>query len=45
MKVFAKLARKLMHEEFRERMTAAPDPEAVLQCLAEELGIPTDQVP
>jgi phosphoenolpyruvate-protein phosphotransferase len=45
MKVFAKLARKLVHEEFRERMLAAAHPEAVLQCLAEELGIPTDQVP
>jgi hypothetical protein len=29
-----------MHEEFRERLRAAPDRDAVLRCLAEELGIP-----
>ena len=45
LKVFARLARRLVHEEFRERMLAAPDPEAVLRCLAEELGIPTDRLP
>jgi fructose-specific PTS system IIA-like component len=39
MKVFSKLARRLMHEEFRERMLAAPDRDSVLSCLAEELGL------
>jgi fructose-specific PTS system IIA-like component len=40
MKVFSKLARRLMHEEFRDRLLAAADREAVLACLREELGIP-----
>jgi multiphosphoryl transfer protein len=40
MKVFSKLARKLMHEEFRERLLASADREAVLRCLVEELEIP-----
>jgi phosphoenolpyruvate-protein phosphotransferase len=44
MKVFSKLARKLMHEEFRERMLAAPDRAGLLTCLADELGLSTDQV-
>jgi len=39
MKVFSKLARRLMHEEFRERMLAARDPGQVLSCLTEELGL------
>jgi fructose-specific PTS system IIA-like component len=39
MKVFAKLARKLMHEGFRERMVAAADSAAVHACLAEELDL------
>lgn len=39
MKTFARLARKLMHEEFRERMIAAADAPAVETCLREELGI------
>jgi fructose-specific PTS system IIA-like component len=39
MQVFAKLARKLMHEEFRERMLAAADRDGVLSCLSEELGL------
>jgi mannitol/fructose-specific phosphotransferase system IIA component (Ntr-type) len=39
MKVFSKLARRLMHEEFRDHLLAAADREAVLHCLADELGI------
>ena len=39
MKVFAKLARKLMHEDFRARLTGAPDAAAILACLREELGL------
>jgi len=39
MKVFSKLARRLMHEEFRERMLAARDRAEVLSCLEEELGL------
>jgi phosphoenolpyruvate-protein phosphotransferase len=39
MKVFAKLARKLMHEEFRDRMLGAGNAEAVHACLKEELEI------
>jgi fructose-specific PTS system IIA-like component len=39
MKVFSKLARRLMHEDFRERMLGARDRDAVLSCLAEELGL------
>lgn len=40
MKVFSKLARKLMHEEFRERMLAAADSSSLLACLIEELDPP-----
>ncbi|HVP12203.1 MAG TPA: phosphoenolpyruvate--protein phosphotransferase [Phycisphaerae bacterium] len=43
MKVFSKLARKLMHEAFRARLLAATDRETVLRCLAEELEIPADR--
>ena len=39
MKVFAKLARKLMHEEFREKLTGASDAAAVERTLREELGL------
>jgi fructose-specific PTS system IIA-like component len=39
MQVFAKLARRLMHEEFRERMFAARDRGDVLSCLSEELDL------
>ncbi|MFT3685701.1 MAG: phosphoenolpyruvate--protein phosphotransferase [Phycisphaerales bacterium] len=39
MKVFAKLARKLMHEEFRDRLNAAADSQAIEQTLREELQI------
>lgn len=39
MKVFAKLARRLMHEDFRGRLLAAADREAVLRRLEEELEI------
>ena len=42
MRVFSKLARKLMHEDFRERLLAAPDRASVLACLAEELGLTVD---
>lgn len=37
MKVFSTLARRLVHEEFRERLLAACNREAILACLAEEL--------
>jgi fructose-specific PTS system IIA-like component len=40
MKVFSRLARRLMHEEFRQRLLATPDADAVVGCLAEELEIP-----
>jgi fructose-specific PTS system IIA-like component len=43
MKVFAKLARKLMHDEFRERLAGAADAEAVAGCLRAELGLETVQ--
>jgi multiphosphoryl transfer protein len=43
MKVFSKLARRLMHEEFRERMLAARDPAEVRSCLDEELGLATTE--
>ncbi|MBN2562901.1 MAG: phosphoenolpyruvate--protein phosphotransferase [Phycisphaerae bacterium] len=36
MKAFSTLARKLMHEEFRARLLAAPDRDTVRACLAEE---------
>ena len=39
MKVFAKLARKLMHEEFRAKMMDAVDSRGIEACLREELGI------
>ncbi|MEK6701380.1 MAG: phosphoenolpyruvate--protein phosphotransferase [Planctomycetota bacterium] len=39
MKVFAKLARKLMHEEFRARVEGAANSEAIAACLREELGL------
>jgi multiphosphoryl transfer protein len=39
LRIFSQLARSLMHDEFRARLLAAPDPDAVLRCLAEELGI------
>ncbi len=39
MKVFAKLARRLMHEEFRERMMAASDAPAIEACLRQELEL------
>jgi len=39
MKVFAKLARRLMHEDFRARLTSAPHASAIETCLREELGI------
>jgi fructose-specific phosphotransferase system IIA component len=41
MKVFSKLARRLMHDEFRERMLNAKDRADVLACLADELGLST----
>jgi fructose-specific PTS system IIA-like component len=37
LQVFARLARKLMSEEFRERLLRAEDARAVLDCLTEEL--------
>ena len=43
LKIFSKLARSLMHDEFRARLLAAPDADAVLGCLAEELGIPAER--
>ncbi|MCC6228581.1 MAG: phosphoenolpyruvate--protein phosphotransferase [Phycisphaerales bacterium] len=39
MKVFAKLARKLMHEDFRARLMGAASPEEVEACLRIELEI------
>lgn len=39
MKIFAKLARKLMHDEFREKLGAATGREAIATLLREELGI------
>jgi fructose-specific PTS system IIA-like component len=39
LKVFSKLARRLMHEPFRERMLAARDRGEVLDCLTQELGL------
>lgn len=41
MKVFAKLARKLMHESFRDRLRAANDPATILKTLEEELQLST----
>ncbi len=39
MKVFSKLARRLMHEEFRARLLEAPDCANLLAALADELGL------
>ncbi|MGH7132024.1 MAG: phosphoenolpyruvate--protein phosphotransferase [Phycisphaerales bacterium] len=39
MKVFAKLARRLMHDSFRDQLTAASDPKALEACLRTELEI------
>lgn len=39
LKIFAKLARRLMHEAFRDRLRCAGTGEAVADCLREELGI------
>jgi len=39
MKVFAKLARKLMHESFRSRLRDAADPNTILKTLEEELQL------
>ncbi len=44
MKVFSKLARRLMHEEFRARMLAAGDSAEVLSCLTEELGLAPERI-
>jgi fructose-specific PTS system IIA-like component len=41
MKVFSKLARRLMHEEFRARLLGAPDCANLLAGLADELGLAT----
>ena len=41
MKVFSRLARKLMHEEFRGQLMAARDSNAILKYLAEQLELPT----
>ena len=35
MKIFAQLARRIMHEEFRDGLRACPDPESVLDFLQE----------
>jgi mannitol/fructose-specific phosphotransferase system IIA component (Ntr-type) len=40
MKVFSTLARKLMHEEFRARLLAARDSNAILAYLTEQLELP-----
>lgn len=39
MKVFAKLARKLMHDDFRDRLSAGTDAGTIEQCLREELEL------
>ncbi len=39
MKIFATLARRLMHESFRERLLSANDANAVRECLESELGL------
>ncbi|MBK7644518.1 MAG: phosphoenolpyruvate--protein phosphotransferase [Planctomycetes bacterium] len=44
MKVFSRLARRLMHEEFRERMLAARDRGDVLSCLTQELELPPHRI-
>src|SRR5690606_36915667 len=38
MQVFAKLARRLVHEEFRARLRAAPDAASIVDLLREEVG-------
>ena len=43
MKVFSKLARRLMHEDFRQRLLDAADASAVLQYLREELEISAER--
>ena len=39
MQVFSKLARKLMNDDFRNRLLATPDRDAIFAFLAEELGL------
>lgn len=39
MKIFAALARRVMHEEFRDRLMTAPDPAAIMDCLRDSLGL------
>lgn len=39
LQIFAKLARRLVHEEFRERLSACMDAEAISTVLLDELGI------
>lgn len=39
LKIFATLARRLMHEGFRERLGACVDGEAIERCLREELAL------
>lgn len=39
LKIFATLARRLMHEGFRERLGACADDEAIERCLREELAL------
>jgi fructose-specific PTS system IIA-like component len=39
MKIFARLARKVMHEEFREFLTTATDPEEIRVFIEKHLGI------
>lgn len=39
MKIFSRLARKLMHDEFRARLLAAPERAALRRYLATELGL------
>ena len=39
MQVFAKLARKLMDEQFREELGRLEDADAMLNCMAKELDI------
>lgn len=39
MRIFAQLARKIMHEEFRQQLLAAADPAAILTCLVEALSL------
>ena len=39
MRVLAQLARRLMHEDFRARLLAAPDRDTVAEYLTSELGL------